>query len=338
MDILVFIIVIAFWILPTIIKFLQKQQKNNVVKVGSNPISKFFDNMFSTIFNFNSSNNVNNMTNVKKPSSIKIIFAVIGAIVLFFVVLNIFVVIPTGHTGVQSIFGKVKDNELSSGLHIVNPLVSIEKMKIQTEEYTMSITQGEGKKVGADQISALTNEGLPIDLDITVFYRLQEDKASDVYRELGVNYQEKIIRPEIRSAIREVVAKYSAKEIYSEKRQEVAIAIKDRLIVTIEPRGIIVEDALLRNITLPAKLSSSIQEKLQAEQESQRYEFVLEKEKKEAERKVVEAEGQRDAQKIINESLSPNYLEYLYIKELKDRAGTIYVPVGNNGLPLFKGI
>ncbi len=333
---IIILIIIVLWVIPNVQKFFKKSRSGNVINANSNPISKFFENLISTIFNFNKSNSKTMPTASKSP--VKTISFVIGAIILFFVALNIFVVIPTGVTGVQSIFGKVQDKELSSGLHIVNPLVSIEKMKIQTAEYTMSITQGEGQKVGADQISALTNEGLPIDLDITVFYRLQEDKASDVYRELGVNYQEKIIRPEIRSTIREVVAKYSAKEIYSEKRDEVALAIKDRLIATIEPRGIIVEDALLRNITLPAKLSASIQEKLQAEQESQRYEFILQKEEKEADRKRVEAAGQRDSQKIINESLTPNYLEYLYIKELKDRAGTIYVPVGNNGLPLFKGI
>ncbi|MCK4636001.1 MAG: prohibitin family protein [Candidatus Moranbacteria bacterium] len=337
MDNIIIFIIIIFWIYSIVKKFQKKKGRKNTIKLNSNPILKFIDDLFLTIFN---SNNLSkkNMPNVKKHSPIKTAAIVIGTIILFFIVINIFVVIPTGFTGVQSIFGKVQDRELSSGLHIVNPLVSIEKMKIQTEEYTMSVTQGEGKKSGADQISALTNEGLPIDLDITVFYRLQEDKASDVYRELSVNYQEKIIRPEIRSAIREVVAKYSAKEIYSEKRQEVALAIKDRLITTIEPRGITVEDALLRNITLPAKLSASIQEKLQAEQESQRYEFILQKEEKEADRKRVEAAGQRDSQKIIDESLTPRYLEYLYINELKDRAGTIYVPIGNDGLPLFKGI
>lgn len=340
MDILIFVIVSLFWILPTIIKILKKQKGNNVVQMNTNPIAKFFDNIFSTIsnLNFNSSKYNDMTTSVRSRSPKKIILSIITVVILFFVLLNIFVVIPTGKTGVQSIFGKVKEKELSSGLHIVNPLVSIEKMTIQTEEYTMSIAQGEGQRQGADQISALTNEGLPIDLDITVFYRLKEEKASDVYRELGVNYQEKIIRPEIRSTIREVVARYTAKEIYSEKRDEVALAIKDQMISKIEPRGIVIEDALLRHVSLPAKLSASIQEKLQAEQESQRYDFILEKEKKEKERKIVEAEGQRDAQKIIDESLSAKYLEYLYIKELKDRAGTIYVPIGNDGLPLFKSV
>lgn len=281
--------------------------------------------------------NTTNSTNVMRKSK-KTIWIIIGVIVAIIIVANIFVVIPVGHTGVQTLFGKVKEKELSSGLHVVNPLIVIERMSIRTEEYTMSIAQGEGQRVGADQIQALTNEGLAIDLDITVFHHLVENRASDVYKDLGSDFREKIIRPEIRSAIREVVARYDAKAVYSEKRSEVAMAIKDRLTETIKPRGIVVEQVLLRNVTLPEKLSASIQEKLQAEQESQRYDFLLDKEKKEADRKRIEAEGQRDAQRIIDQSLTAKYLEYLYIKELKDREGTIYVPIGNNGLPLFKGV
>lgn len=281
--------------------------------------------------------NIKNNKEIMNKLKGKILW-VIGGIVLVIILLNIFIVIPAGYTGVRTLFGKVKDKEFSSGLHIINPLEHIERMSIRTEEYTMSIAQGEGQRVGADQISALTNEGLSVDLDITVFYHLQEDKASDVYKDLGLNFQEKIIRPEIRSAIRGVIAKYNAKDIYSEKRAEVSDEIQRRMVETIEPRGIAVEQVLLRNVTLPPKLSSSIQEKLQAEQEAQRYDFVLQREEKEAERKRVEAAGQRDSQKIINESLTPRYLEYLYIKELKDRQGTIYVPVGNDGLPLFKSV
>ncbi len=294
----------------------------------------FSNNTTSTIRDASfTSTNTTSMNNIKGK-----ILWIIGFIVIIVIVMNILIVIPAGQTGVRTLFGKVKDQEVSSGLHIINPLENVERMSVRTEEYTMSVAQGEGQKAGADQISALTNEGLQVDLDITVFYHLDERSASDVYKNLGLNYQEKIIRPEIRSAIREVVARYNAKDIYSEKRNEVANGIREKLSETIDPRGIIVEQVLLRNVTLPASLSKSIQEKLQAEQESQRYEFVLQKEEKEAERKRVEAAGQRDAQAIINESLSAKYLQYLYIKELKDRAGTIYVPTGADGLPIFKSV
>ncbi len=248
-------------------------------------------------------------------------------------------VIDAGETGVQSLFGKVRDQEFSSGFHLKNPLVKITKMNIRTQEYTMSIAHSEGERFGNDAISALTKEGLQVDLDITVLYRLMEEQASDVYQQVGVVYDEVIIRPQIRSVIREVIAEYSAKDIYSEKRQEASLEILNRLKASVDARGIEVEEVLLRNVQLPANLANSIQEKLQAEQEAQRYDFVLEREKKEAERKRVEAEGQRDAQQIINQSLTQNYLNYLYINSLKDREGTIYVPVSpSNGVPLFRGL
>lgn len=269
----------------------------------------------------------------------KILLYGVGGLILILVLSNIFVVIAAGETGVYHLFGKVADEELKSGLHIINPLASVTKMSIRTEQYTMSAARDEGQRTGDDSIDALTNEGLMITLDITVLYHLVEDKASDVYKNLGENYAEKIIRPEVRSAIREAVAKYDSKTIYSEKRDELTNIVKQKLDQVMSPRGLVAEGVLLRNVSLPQKLTSSIQEKLQAEQENQRYDFILAKEKKEAQRKVIEAEGQRDAQKIINESLSDKYLNYLYIKELKDRQGTIYVPINpQTGMPVFKGI
>ena len=263
-----------------------------------------------------------------------------GVLVIFLSFITaFFVVVDSGETGVQSFFGKVKDNEFSSGFHLKNPLVKITKMNVRTQDYTMSIAQGEGKKYGSDVISALTKEGLSVDLDITVLYHLVQEKASDIYRDVGLNYDEVIIRPQIRSIIREVIAEYEAKDIYSEKRQEASKGILDSLISKLEPRGIEVEDVLLRHVELPTDLAGSIQQKLQAEQEAERYDFILQKETKEAERKIIEAEGQRDAQQIINQSLTARYLEYLYINSLKDREGTIYVPTNaSNGMPLFRGV
>lgn len=269
----------------------------------------------------------------------KIIQWVVGIIIVALILINSIVIIPAGTTGVYHLFGKVRDNEVRSGFHLINPLAQVTLMSIRTEEYTMSIVRGEGKRAQSDAIDALTKEGLTVTLDLTVFYRLQEEKASDVFRELGTNYEEKIIRPSIRAAIREIIAQYEAKDIYSEKRQEATGKIVDQLAINLEQRGIAVEDVLLRNVILPSKLAESIQSKLTAEQEAQRYDFVLQKEEKEAERKRVEAAGQRDAQQIITESLTDKYLNFLYLQGLKDKPGTFYVPVSpNNGLPLFKNV
>jgi len=247
------------------------------------------------------------------------------------------VIIDAGETGVYSLFGKVRDTELRSGFHLVIPLAHVEKMSIRTEEYTMSIVSREGNKSGDDSITALTKEGLSVGLDLTALYHLNEENASDVYKELGIKYDEKIIRPVIRTAIRDVVAGYDAKEMYSNKREEAALKIKEQVQRELDDRGIVLEDMLLRDVRLPENLAKSIQEKLQAEQSTQKYDFLLQTEKKEKERKIIEAEGQRDAQKIINESLSTNYLYYQYINTLKDRQGTIYVPTSpTTGMPTFK--
>lgn len=264
---------------------------------------------------------------------------IILVVLLLWLAFSSLVSVGAGKTGVYSLFGKVSDRLLASGLHVVNPLGKVDQMSIRTEEYTMSAVNGEGKVAGDDSIQALTKEGLNVSLDITVLYRLEESKATEVYRTVGLNYEEKIVRPEIRSTIREVVSQFTAKEIYSEKREEANDAIFKRLSESLSARGMSVESILLRNVSLPDNLAKSIQEKLQAEQEAQKYDFILEKEKKEKQRKVIEAEGQRDSQKIINESLSPNYLYYLYIRELKDRQGTIYIPTSpTTGMPVFKDL
>ena len=275
------------------------------------------------------------LTNKTIKFSKNLILTVVIAVIILVILINMIVIIPAGQTGVYHLFGKVKDKEIQSGIHLINPLANIEKMSIRTEQYTMSIVPHEGERIGDDSIDALTKEGLKVTLDLSVLYHLIEDQASDVYKNIGLEYPEKIIRPEVRNAIREVIALYEAKDIYSEKRQEAADKILEALKNDIEPRGVVIETVLLRNVILPPLLTNAIEEKLTAEQEAQKYDFVLQREEKEAERKRIEAEGQRDAQQIINQSLSNQYLQYLYIRELKDREGTIYVPYD---MPLFRGL
>jgi len=281
---------------------------------------------------------INNKFNNMNPQNIKrnILTAVVAVFGLWLFFASV-VVIGAGEIGVYSLFGRISDQELKSGFHLVIPLARIDKMSIRTEEYTMSIVSNEGTRAGNDSITALTKEGLTIGMDLTALYHVQEDKASDIYKNIGLTYDEKIIRPVIRTAIRDVVAGYDAKDIYSAKRAEVGNKIKDNIQTDLNNRGVILEELMLRDVRLPDNLAKSIQEKLQAEQESQKYDFLLEKEKKEKQRKVIEAEGQRDAQKIINESLSTNYLYYQYINSLKDRQGTVYVTTSpTTGMPTFK--
>ncbi|MCK4686607.1 MAG: prohibitin family protein [Candidatus Lokiarchaeota archaeon] len=277
------------------------------------------------------------ITGIVSSIVILVIITVIGIFTGGF--LSPYTIIPAGETGVYVYFGNVDDKELKSGFHLKNPLASVKKMSIRTEEYTMSVAQGEGEKEGNDSIDALTKEGLTVKMDITVFYAMQEDKASDIYKTLGLNYEEKIIRTEIRSSIRAIAANYEAKDLYSEKRDEVEAQILISLKEQIEPRGITIENALLRNIILPNKLTNAISDKLEMEQQSQKMEFVLEKEKLEAERKAVEAEGIKKSQDIISESLTPAYVRWYSIEMMKDLAGSenttfLFVPTDNQGMPV----
>ena len=288
------------------------------------------------------------MTKVEVIEGGIILSVVIGLVFAIFFVFSLFIgggflspaiVVPAGNTGVHEYFGNVKDEELKAGFHLKNPLASVKKMSIRTEEYTMSIVPSEGEKEGNDSIDALTKEGLKVKMDITVFYAMHEDKASDIFKTLGLDYEEKIIRTEIRSAIRAIAANYDAKDLYSEKRDEVEAEILASLKEQIEPRGIIIEQALLRNIILPTKLTNAISDKLEMEQQSQKMEFVLEKEKLESERKAVEAEGIKKSQDIISASLTPAYVRWYSIEMMKSLAGSenttfLFVPTDNQGMPV----
>lgn len=273
------------------------------------------------------------------PKGVKALL-IAGFIIAIFVVLlfTIIYTVPAGHVGVYDLWGRVNDQEIYPGLNMKIPFANVEIMSVQTQEYTMSIVEGEGAVRGIDSISALTKEGLTVDLDVTVWFKLNHAKASDVYKEVGTNYMAVLVRPKIREAIRAITAKYDAKTIYSEDRAQLQMEIQKAIAEDLDSRGIVIEKVLLRNVQLPEKVRAAIEDKLQAEQEAQRMEFVLLRENQEAERKRVEAKGIADANTVISGSLSENYLRWYWITNLDKHQDVIYVPVGNDGMPLFKSV
>ena len=243
-----------------------------------------------------------------------------GFIVLFLifvVAMKCIVIIPPGKTGVAVLFGKVNPAPLKSGMHIINPLVNVVKMSVRTEEYTMSALRGEGYRQGDDAIDALTSEGLNVRLDLTSWYRLEEVKAPEVYEKIGRNYESKIVRPALRTAIRDAVVKYTAASIYTKKRAQLVSDIETAMKQIMEGRGILIERILLRNIILPKQLMAAINLKLAAEQEAQKMEFVIDKAKKERDRKAIEAEGIKKANRIIASGLTSKYLQWYKIDMMK---------------------
>jgi regulator of protease activity HflC (stomatin/prohibitin superfamily) len=273
-------------------------------------------------------------------SKVKVATGVIVGTIILIVILFIgsfFTIIEAGEIGVLTVFGKVQETPLESGFHFKNPFAQITKMNVRTHSYTMSGTYYEGEIKGDDAIHALAGDGGSVWLDVTVLYRLKKDSAPGIYKNLGLNYEDNIVRPEIRSIIREVAARYTVGELYSTKREEFNKLVYESMAESLDKRGLEVEEVLLRKVNISDSLSKNIELKLASEQEVQRLEFEIQKAEKEAERQRVEARGQRDAQAIINESLTERYLKYLYILNLEEREGTIYVPT-EGGMPLFRGI
>ena len=255
---------------------------------------------------------------VQKPPALKFVPSFFIGLAVLVAVYNTIVIIPAGHAGVQVLFGSVLDGSLQNGMHVVNPFVEIVEMDVRTQAYTMSGKVSEGQVQGDDAIEVLSGDGLTLRLELTVQYRLSASDASKVYRSIGTDYVEKVVRPEIRSAIRDAAVGYLATDLYASRRDEFIQHVRARLEKVFRARGIVLEAALLRNIELPARVREAINDKIAAEQESQKMVYILQKERQEADRKRVEAAGISDAQKIISSSLTNQYLQYNYIQALKE--------------------
>jgi len=246
--------------------------------------------------------------------------------------------IEPGSVGVKVLFGKVQDDVLTSGLHVVNPLLDIKEMDVKTQNYTMSGVNDEGDKAGDDAIKVLTADGLEVTIDLTVLYRLIPTDAPRIIQETGSDYNIKIVRPLTRTKIRDNAVYYEAVSLYSNKRDEFQLRIFESIEKDFKQRGLLLEQLLIRNITLPASVKASIESKINAEQESQKMQFVLTKEKQEADRKRVEAQGIADYQKIISSGLTDKQLQYETIKanlELSKSANAKIIIMGKGNTPVI---
>jgi regulator of protease activity HflC (stomatin/prohibitin superfamily) len=224
--------------------------------------------------------------------------------------------IEPGDVGVQKLFGKVNNTILQSGLNVINPLVEVVIFDVRTQNYTMSGVHDEGEKSGDDAIRVLSADGLEVIIDLTVLYKVLPNEAPRILKEIGTDYRNTIVRPICRTKIRDNAVYYDAVALYSSKRDE----FQGRIFKTIESdfksRGLILEQLLVRNITLPESVKATIESKINAEQEAQKMTFVLQKETQEAERKRVEAQGIADYQRIISTGLSDKQLQYEMIKAI----------------------
>ncbi len=264
----------------------------------------------------------------------------IGAILILIGIANATVKqVDAGQAGVQTLFGKVDNRVLESGLNLINPLVEVTMFDIKTQNYTMSGVHSEGDQAGDDAIRVLSADGLEVIIDLTVLYRVLPNQAPRILKEIGSDYKNTIVRPITRTKIRDNAVYYDAVSLYSKKRDEFQARIFKGIEKDFKDRGLVLEQLLVRNITLPQSVKVTIESKINAEQEAQKMEFVLQKEKQEAERKRVEAQGIADYQKIINTGLSDQQLQYEMIKANKEIAtspNTKVIIIGNGkGMPLI---
>lgn len=240
---------------------------------------------------------------------------VVGSImVIAGVLISCIIQIEAGQVGVKKLFGKVQPDVLTSGLHFINPLLDVDRLDVKLKNYTMSGVHDEGSRQGDDAIRVLTSDGLEVTIDLSVLYRIVPTDAPRLIQETGVDFEDKIVRPITRTRIRDNAVYYEAIALYSTKRDEFQQRIFHSIENDFKSRGLLLEQLLVRNITLPASVRTTIEQKINAEQEAQKMQFVLQKERQEAERKRVEAQGIADYQRIISLSLTDRQLQYEQIK------------------------
>jgi regulator of protease activity HflC (stomatin/prohibitin superfamily) len=286
--------------------------------------------ILSFVFKSNASNPLFKFSNVLKLVGIFVI--VLG------VFSSMFKQIDAGKVGVKSLYGSVQPDVLESGLHLINPLLDVTDFDIQTQNYTMSAIHSEGAQEGDDAIRVLSNDGLEVVIDLTVLYKVTPADAPKIFKQIGVNYTDKIVRPVTRTRIRDNAVYYDAVALYSTKRNEFQQRIFKSIEEDFKTRGLILEQLLIRNINLPASVKTTIESKINAEQEAQKMTFVLQKEKQEAERKRVEAQGIADYQRIISSGLTDKQLQYEQIKAQKEIAtssNTKIIFMGKGSAPVI---
>lgn len=269
------------------------------------------------------------VVDVNGGTMMRLIALGILALVLVIALFNSVTRVGTGHVGVLTLFGRVTGETLAEGMHVINPLKTNNELSIQTQSVKESA-------------SVPSSEGLMMSLDTSLIYHLNPERASDVFQKTGSDYEDKLVEPMLRAAIREATASHTANALYTGEREMVAKQILDQLTTQLNQRGITVENVLLRDIQLPSTLKASIEAKQQAEQEALAMNFRLQKETQEAQRKRIEAQGVRDFQQIVAQGISPQLLQWKGIEAteiLAKSSNTKVVVIGNskNGLPLILG-
>ena|SRR2546425_960922 len=236
-------------------------------------------------------------------------------------------VVPVGHALV--VFNTItRSFRLArQGVTLIPPFITQTQIyDLRRLEYTMTGTHGEGRKAEwDDSLWSPTQEGLQVGIDLTVWHHLDPLKVVDIHQRIGPDYEEKIIRPAVRSVIRLVISEYAVMDVYSSKRAAIQDEINNKVKHLVEKDGFVVDELVLRDVRFTNEFSKAIEAKQIAQQGAEQMKYVLEKEQREAERKVIEAQGRAKAIDTITQALqrNPNYIKYLYVDKLSDKISVI---------------
>ncbi len=273
----------------------------------------------------------NNYPNVTRTFSRFAVFGVIGLVALMIISGLMTTTIPSGYAGVKyTVFGGTDlDKTYGEGLKVYPPWAKIIRYDLRVQEQL-------------EALQALSSNGLSIEMDVSIRWRPDASTLPQLHTEYGVDYSRKLVQPELRSAVREIVGQYTPEQLYSSKRTELQESIFARVRDAVSPQYVAVDAVLIRDVTLPTEIKTAIEDKLKEEQEAERYEFTIQKESLEAQRKKIEATGQAEYQRIITESLSPEFLRFKGIEATQELANspnskTVIVGSGQDGLPLILG-
>jgi len=289
---------------------------------------------------------------MRRPPGAVIIVAVVVVVIVLWRTLT---TVQAGHVGIVTTFGRVHDEALGEGAHLIAPWNSVQQMSLRTEEVK-------------EEMDVPTKEGVTVRLEASLLYSLQPERAAEVFKKVGPEYAEKVVKPQFRSAARSTTVNYEAKDLYTGARSDVESMLETATKDLVVPYGIRCEKVLLRKMELPQTIKTSIDQKMVADQKAQAMEYELKSAEQDAKKKKIEAEAianaklaamkieletaeqeskkkQIEAQAIaqaaetIRKGLDEPYIRYLWVQALesaaKNHSTTIYVPTGKDGLPMI---
>ena len=261
------------------------------------------------------------------PKNIRLMSILAGALLVLFLLSRPYVVVPAGQRAVVfSLTSGVLEKQLGEGFHFLLPVIHQPFLyDVRTRTYSMSRVHWEGEVQGDDSLSVLTADGQTVSVDITVRFHPDRENVWRLHKEVGTDYVNKVLRPEIRSQTRLAVSEFPVTEVYSAVRQVVEDRIESQLRESVKRTYLKIDEVLLRDIRFSAAFATSIVNKQIAEQNAQRMEYVLERTEKEKEQQIIEAEGEAQAIELKGRAVAENamVIQYEYVRKVAPNVGTI---------------